>query len=116
MPGRLQRANLDIEGFVIVSVHSVGENFHIPLRSRCSVGTCPGKSRYERRPSDLPLSGRRVIFLIEARRFWCDMVVCGRSIFCEQSIKAFLIGTVGELSGTQPIFSAIDTTAAHLDR
>ncbi|OYX95129.1 MAG: hypothetical protein B7Y74_05190 [Novosphingobium sp. 35-62-5] len=86
MPGRFQRANLVPEGFVVVSVDSVGENFHILLRSRCSVGTCPDcgrpsrrvQSRYVRRPSDLPLSGRRVILLIEARRFWCD--VCNKRI------------------------------------
>lgn len=98
MPGRFQRANLAPECFVVVSVHSVGENFHILLRSRCSVGTCPDcgrptrrvQSRYVRRPSDLPLSGRRVILLIEARRFWCDVVVCGRRIFCEQFNKGVL--------------------------
>jgi len=37
-----------------------------------------------RRPSDLPLGGRQVVLMIEARRFWCDAVVCGRHIFCEQ--------------------------------
>lgn len=36
------------------------------------------------------LSGRRVILLTEARRFWCDMVVCGRRIFCEQFNKGVL--------------------------
>ena len=98
MPGRFHRANLAPEGFVVVSVHSVGENFHILLRSRCSEGTCPDcgrpsrrvQSRYVRRPSDLPLSGRRGILLIEARRFWCDAVVCGRRIFCEQFNKGVL--------------------------
>ena len=92
MQGRFQRANLAPEGFVVVSVHSVREHFHIVLRSRCPAGTCPDcdrpsrrvQSRYLRRPSDLPVGGRRVVLMIEARRFWCDTVVCGRRIFCEQ--------------------------------
>jgi transposase len=37
-----------------------------------------------RRPSDLPLGGRRVVLKILTRRFWCDTVVCRRRIFCEQ--------------------------------
>jgi transposase len=41
-------------------------------------------------PSDLPLSGRRVELRIAARRFWCDAVLCGRRIFCEQFDKNIL--------------------------
>jgi transposase len=48
------------------------------------------QSQYMRRPSDLPLSGRRVELRIVARRFWCDAVLCGRRIFCEQFDKDVL--------------------------
>lgn len=48
------------------------------------------QSHYMRRPSDLPLSGRRVELRIMARRFWCDAVLCGRRIFCEQFDKDVL--------------------------
>jgi len=92
MHGRFQRARLAPEGFVVVSVQNVGDDFEIMLRSRRGSGVCPDcgrrsrrvQSRYVRRPSDLPLAGRRVVLTILARRFWCDTVVCGRRIFCEQ--------------------------------
>lgn len=92
MNGRFQRARLAPEGFAVVSLQGVGDDFHIQLRSRCLSGVCPDcgrpsqrvQSRYVRRPSDLPLAGRRVILTIQARRFWCDAVVCGRRIFCER--------------------------------
>jgi len=41
-------------------------------------------SRYHRRVSDLPLSGRSVQLLVVARRFRCDAVLCGRQIFVER--------------------------------
>jgi transposase len=41
-------------------------------------------SRYQRRVSDLPLSGRTVQLVVVARRFRCDAVVCGRRIFAER--------------------------------
>lgn len=92
MHGRFQRARLVPEGFAVVSLQSVGDDFHIQLRSRCGSGVCPDcgrlsqrvQSRYVRRPSDLPLAGRRVVLTIQARRFWCDTVVCCRRIFCER--------------------------------
>lgn len=92
MHGRFQRARLAPEGFAVVSLQSDGDDFHIQLRSRCNSGACSDcgrlsqrvQSRYLRRPSDLPLAGRRVILTIHARRFWCDTVMCGRRIFCER--------------------------------
>ena len=73
-------------------MQSVGEDVQILLRSRCIFAVCPDcgrpfrrvQSRYVRRPSDLPLGGRRVVLKILTRRFWCDTVVCRRRIFCEQ--------------------------------
>jgi hypothetical protein len=41
-------------------------------------------SRYMRRPSDLPMAGRRVRLVLRAQRFHCDAVLCGRLIFTER--------------------------------
>ncbi|MBE0704036.1 MAG: ISL3 family transposase [Afipia sp.] len=92
MHHRFQRASLAPDGFIVDGVKIVGEGVQILLRSRQPLGTCPDcgrpsrrvQSRYLRRPADLPLGGRRVELTIVARRFWCDAVLCGRRIFCEQ--------------------------------
>ncbi|MFC3637904.1 transposase family protein [Camelimonas fluminis] len=89
---QFQRASLAPEGFVEDGGEVVGGAVEILLRSRQISGTCPDcgrqsrrvQSRYARRPADLPLGGRRVMLTIMARRFWCDAVLCGRLIFCEQ--------------------------------
>ena len=98
MRHRFQRASLAPDGFAVDSIKTVGEIVHILLRSRCPTGSCPDcgrqsrrvQSRYLRRPADLPLGGRRVELTIVARRFWCDAVLCGRRIFCEQFDSAVL--------------------------
>lgn len=98
MPGRFQRTDLAPEGFAVVSVHTVGKQVQILLRARCGVRFCPDRgrpcrrirSRYLRRPSDLANGGRCVSLLIEARRFWCDSVVCRRRKFCEPSDRGVL--------------------------
>lgn len=92
MHHRFQRASLVPDGFTVSSVRIVGEIVHILLRSGSLEAACPDcgrqsrrvQSRYLRRPSDLPLGGRRVELTVVARRFWCDAVLCGRRIFCEQ--------------------------------
>lgn len=92
MQHRFQRANLAPDGFAVDSVKIVDEAVHILLRSRSTTAACPDcgrqsrrvQSRYLRRPADLPLGGRRVELTVIARRFWCDAVLCGRRIFCEQ--------------------------------
>lgn len=92
MHHRFQRASLAPNGFIVDGVKVVAEGVQILLRSRQLLGTCPDcgrqsrrvQSRYLRRPADLPLGGRRVELTIVARRFWCDAVLCGRRIFCEQ--------------------------------
>lgn len=92
MHHRFQRASLAPDGFALNSVEIAGEIVRILLRSRYPTGRCPDcgrhsrrvQSRYLRRPADLPLGGRRVELTIVARRFWCDAVLCGRRIFCEQ--------------------------------
>jgi len=112
MHGRFQRARLVPEGFAVVSLQSVGDDFQIQLRSRCGSGVCPDcgrpsqrvQSRYLRRPSDLPLAGRRVVLTIQARRFWCDTVVCGRRIFCERFDVGVLAGVLNDLKQSSTIW------------
>lgn len=92
MRHRFQRTSLAPPGFAVDEVMVVGECVQVRLRSRYPSGSCPDcgrpsrrvQSRYLRRPADLPLCGRRVELTIVARRFWCDAVLCGRRIFCEQ--------------------------------
>ncbi|WP_280824059.1 transposase family protein [Pseudaminobacter soli (ex Li et al. 2025)] len=92
MHHRFQRARLAPDGFAVDSVKFVGVRVQIQLRPRLPTGICPDcglqsrrvQSQYVRRPADLPPGGRRVDLTIVARRFWCDAVLCGRRIFCEQ--------------------------------
>ncbi len=89
---RFQRASFAPDGFSVGSVQIANGRVQIRLRPRSIAGLCPDcgrpsrrvQSRYLRRPADLPLGGRRVELIIEARRFWCDTVLCGRRIFCER--------------------------------
>lgn len=92
MQQRFQRASLAPSGFAVDDVTIIAERVQVRLRSRALSGTCPAcgrqsrrvQSRYLRRPADLPFGGRRVELAIVTRRFWCDAVLCGRRIFCEQ--------------------------------
>lgn len=92
MHHRFQRASLAPDGFSVDSVQIADGIMRILLLSRSLSGRCPDcerssrrvQSQYLRRPSDLPLGGRRVELTIMARRFWCDAVLCRWRIFCEQ--------------------------------
>jgi len=41
-------------------------------------------SRYDRRLADLPMAGRRVVLVLQARRFRCEAMRCARRIFTER--------------------------------
>lgn len=92
MGHRLPCASLVPFGFAVEAVKIIGEFVEVRVRSRSLSAACPNcgrssrriQSRYLRRPADLPFGGRRVELAIVARRFWCDAVLCGRRIFCEQ--------------------------------
>jgi transposase len=92
MQQALQRSSLVPSGFVVESAYYEGDKAVIAVRASGSVGLCPScgtvsrrvHSRYRRRVSDLPLSGRIVQLLLIARRFRCDAVLCGRQIFTER--------------------------------
>lgn len=98
MQQRFPIASLVPSGFAVDEVEVVADSVRIRLRPRHLSAVCPDcgrmsrriQSQYMRRPSDLPLSGRRVELRIVARRFWCDAVLCRRRIFCEQFDKDVL--------------------------
>lgn len=80
------------QGFVADSIESDDAVVRIVVHSKTATSCCPGcgqmservHSRYRRRLSDLPLSGRTVQLLLMARRFYCDTVLCSRRIFTER--------------------------------
>lgn len=98
MQQRLHRSSLVPRGFVVESACYEGDKAVITVRASGSVGLCPScgtvsrriHSRYQRRVTDLPLSGRVVELLVIARRFRCDAVLCGRQIFTERFADGIL--------------------------
>src|SRR5215475_8734552 len=92
MQQALCRSSLVPHGFVVESAYYEGDKAIIAVRASGSVGLCPScgtvsrriHSRYRRRVTDLPLSGRVVELIVIARRFRCDAVLCGRQIFTER--------------------------------
>jgi transposase len=92
MQQALHRSSLVPRGFVVESAYYEGDKAVIEILASGSVGLCPlcgtvsrrVHSRYRRRVTDLPLSGRIVQLLVVARRFRCDAVLCRRQIFTER--------------------------------
>ena len=79
-------------GFVINETASAGNAIILNVRSTDISSACPScgtrstriHSRYYRRLTDLPISGKSVRLVIAARRFYCDAVLCCRRIFAER--------------------------------
>lgn len=79
-------------GFAVDEVSSDGTGMVIAVHATRSGSACPecGRvservhSRYRRRLADLPMAGRPVRIVVIARRFRCDVVLCGRRIFAER--------------------------------
>ena len=98
MQQALQRSSLVPSGFVVESAYYEGDKAVIAVRASGSIGLCPScgtvsrrvHSRYRRRVTDLPLSGRIVQLLVIARRFRCGAVLCGRQIFTERFAEGVL--------------------------
>jgi transposase len=98
MQQALHRSSLVPRGFVVESAYYEDDKAVIGVRAPGSVGVCPScgtvsrrvHSRYRRRVTDLPLSGRIVQLLVIARRFRCDAVLCGRQIFTERFAEGVL--------------------------
>jgi zinc-finger of transposase IS204/IS1001/IS1096/IS1165 len=79
-------------GFVVDEITSDGGSALITVRSIETASICPGcgtrsdrvHSRYYRRSADLPIAGRPVRPMVQARRFYCRAVLCGRRVFAER--------------------------------
>jgi transposase len=92
MQQAFRRSCLVPAGFTVESAVYEAERTIITVRPIKSLGVCPTcgavsrrvHSRYLRRVTDLPLSGRSVQLVVVARRFRCDAVLCGRQIFTER--------------------------------
>lgn len=98
MQQALHRSSLVPRRFVVECACYEGDKAVITVRASGSVGLCPScgtvsrriHSRYRRRVTDLPLSGRVVELLVIARRFRCNAVLCGRQIFTERFAEGIL--------------------------
>jgi len=79
-------------GFTIVSSSVADDGATILVRSISATSQCPScgsvssrvHSRYHRQISDLPLVGRAVKLMADVRRFRCQAVRCGQSVFAER--------------------------------
>ena len=80
MQQSFSRSSLVPSGFVVESAYHDGDRAIITVRPSTGFGLCPScgtvsrrvHSRYRRRVTDLPLSGRIVQLVVIARRFRCD--------------------------------------------
>jgi transposase len=81
-----------LAGVSVERVFLAGRVVRIRVRSSASQAACPAcgtvsrrvHSRYERRLSDLAVSGQEVMLELSARRFFCIAVTCGKVTFAEQ--------------------------------
>ena len=69
-----------------VTIHATGASNACPS---CGVISHRVHSRYHRRLADLPMAGRHVVLMLQARRFRCEAVRCVRRIFtrCGAAIR-----------------------------
>lgn len=92
MARTLRPADFVPHGFHVESVADDGAMIVVTVHPTSKTGRCPDcdtvatrvHSRYLRRMSDLPLSGRQVRLVVVARRFRCDAPSCRREIFTER--------------------------------
>jgi transposase len=94
----LRASSLLPSGFVVEGVSDDLVGTVIAVRPAIKTSPCPRcgtvsariHSRYRRRLTDLPIANRPVQIVIQARRFHCDAVICGRRIFAERFDKNVL--------------------------
>lgn len=92
MQKALRPSTLVPPGFAVGSASSADGATSITIHSTSLFSDCPAcgaasrrvHSRYRRRIADLPLAGQSVKLTATVRRFRCDAVLCGRSIFTER--------------------------------
>ena len=65
----------------------------------CLISSRRIQSRYQRRATELPLSGRRVEPQVMVRRSRCDVAACGREIFAERFSDDVLPTSRGAIRG-----------------
>ena len=88
----LRSSTLVPRGFIVDNTAIDDDVMLIAVRPTSKASFCPIcgtrseriHSRYQRRLADLPLVGKPVRLVIEARRFHCDALLCGRRIFAER--------------------------------
>src|SRR5439155_22729702 len=92
--GGLLRLSALLPHFIGLHVELVVDGtVHTEVRRRASTAACPAcgrrsrrvHSRYTRRITDEPLSGRRVIVHLRVRRFCCLSRGCPKQTFAEQA-------------------------------
>lgn len=92
MPRRLRNGALVPAGLVVERVGNAGGVTEIAVRSpqqhsrcpSCGIKTAAVHSHYSRRLGDLPLGGRPVRLVLNARRFRCRTARCAKRIFVER--------------------------------
>src|ERR1700675_842711 len=98
MPANLRVSSLIPAGLVVETVIEDGDMIVVTARAAAWTAMCPlcgspsrlVHSRYVRRVSDLPCSGRAVCLRVVARRFLCKGQRCRRRIFAERFDGAVL--------------------------
>lgn len=99
MPANLRVASLIPMGLIVDDVTRVGDAIFVTARAGTQVAMCPlcgspsqrVHSRYVRRVSDLPCSGRGVCLRVVTRRFCCNAAHCKRRIFAERFDETVLL-------------------------
>lgn len=92
MSKALRPSELVPRGFAVESAVAEGSGTIITVRALAATSRCPTcggstrrvHSRYLRTVFDLPLSGRVVRLVVQARRFRCDVARCSQMIFTER--------------------------------
>ena len=98
MPANLRISSLIPAGLIVDSVMQAGDTIFVTTHAGAKTATCSlcglrssrVHSRYVRRVSDLPCSGRAVCLRVVARRFYCTVSHCRRRIFAERFDETML--------------------------
>src|SRR3546814_4818474 len=98
MQKALRPSTLVPPGFAVGSASSADGAASLTSHITSLFSDCPScgaasrrvHSRYRRRIADLPLAGQSVKLTATVRRFRCDAVLCGRSIFTERFADSVL--------------------------
>lgn len=91
----LRASSLAPSGFIVEGVDIDRSGTLITARPASRTSQCPEcgavfsriHNRYRRQLADLPIANRPIRLVVQARRFRCDAVLCGRRIFAERFDK-----------------------------